>query len=121
GAGTGGPAFVGRSSGEIQRRAARGETAEAVAHLEASGADPELLGLAKECLSAEPEDRPRDAGAVAERLSAHLIGVQERLRAAELAGAAPAARPEGGQGPARAARPGRRGGPAPGAPRATPP
>jgi serine/threonine-protein kinase len=89
---TGAPAFSGRSSGEIQRQATRGGTADAIARLEASGADPELLGLARDCLAAEVEDRPRDAGAVAERLSAHLSGVQERLRAAELAAAAAAAR-----------------------------
>ena len=40
---TGAPAFNGRSSGEIQRKAARGETADAVARLDGSGADPELL------------------------------------------------------------------------------
>ena len=33
----------------------------------------------------EPEDRPRDAGVVAGRLTAYLAGVQERLRTAELA------------------------------------
>ncbi len=61
---TGSPAFVGRNSGEIQRKAARADTAEALARLEACGADAELVGLARDCLAAEPEDRPRDAGAV---------------------------------------------------------
>ena len=89
---TGEPVFSGRTSGEIQRKAARGETAEALTRLRACGADPGLLGLAEDCLASEVEDRPRDAGAVAERLSAHLAGVQDRLRAAELARAAEVAR-----------------------------
>ena len=48
------------------------------------GADADLVALAKDCLAREPEDRPRDAGAVAGRVTAYLAGVQERLRRAEL-------------------------------------
>jgi hypothetical protein len=81
---TGAPAFVGRSSGEIQRKAARGETADALARLRGCGTDAELASLARDCLAAEPDDRPRDAGAMTERTSAYLAGVQERLRRAEL-------------------------------------
>ena len=78
------PAFTGRSSGEIQRKAALGDTTEALARLDASGADAELIDLAKDCLSRERDDRPRDASAVAERMTAYLAGVQERMRRAEL-------------------------------------
>src|SRR5262245_14172619 len=81
---TGSPAFVGRDSGEIHRKAARGETSEALARLDACGADAELVGLARDCLATEAEDRPRDAGEVARAVTAYLAGVQERLRAAEL-------------------------------------
>ena len=91
---TGRPAFVGRSAGEIHRKAALGDLAEAVAALEASGADAELIALAKDCLAREPEDRPRHAGAVAERITAYLAGVQEKLRAAEIARATEQARAE---------------------------
>jgi tetratricopeptide (TPR) repeat protein len=49
-----------------------------------SGADAELVVLTRECLACEPLDRPRNAGAVSERLTAYLAGVQERLRTAEL-------------------------------------
>src|SRR4029077_7510210 len=42
-----------------------------------------LIGLAKDCLAVEPEDRPRDAKVVAERITAYLAGVQERVQAAE--------------------------------------
>ena len=55
-----------------------------LARLDACGADAELIALAKDCLAREPEDRPRDASAVAERITAYLASVQERLRRAEL-------------------------------------
>ncbi len=78
------PAFVGQTSGEIQRTAALGETAGALARLDASGADPGLISLAKDCLAREAHDRPATAGAVSDRVTAYLAGVQERLRRAEL-------------------------------------
>ena len=69
----------------------------------ACGADPELIGLAKDCLAPEREDRPRRAGVIVERITAHLSGVQERLRAAEVARAEEQAtaptRPRHGHGP----------------------
>ena len=48
---TGKPAFVGRSSGEIQRKAALGDLGEAFGRLDAAGADGVLVGLAKEWLA----------------------------------------------------------------------
>ena len=56
---TGEPAFTGRSSGEIQRKASRGELKEALDRLDGTGTDAELTALAKDCLAAELEDRPR--------------------------------------------------------------
>ncbi len=82
---TGQPAFTGRTIGEIHRKAAKGDLTDAFARLDACGADAELAGLARQCLGCEPEDRPRNASAVAERFTAYLAGVQERLRTAELA------------------------------------
>ena len=82
---TGQPAFTGRTVGEIHRKAARGDLADAFGRLDACGADAELAGLARDCLACEPEDRPRNASVVTERLTAYLAGVQERLRTAELA------------------------------------
>src|SRR5262249_40703752 len=49
------------------------------------GADQELIALTRACLSPEAMDRPRDAQAVADGLTAYLDGVQERLHKAELA------------------------------------
>jgi eukaryotic-like serine/threonine-protein kinase len=91
---TGQPAFVGRSGGEIHRKAALGDLGAATAALEGIDADLELVELAKDCLAREPEDRPRHAGTVAEQLTAYRSSVQERLRAAEIAQATQEARAE---------------------------
>ncbi len=79
------PPFVGSMREEVRARAAQGDLADAKARLEASGVDIELIGLARSCLAAEPEQRPRSAGEVARRLTACREGVQERLQAAERA------------------------------------
>ncbi len=91
---TGQPAFTGRSGGEILRKAARGDFLEGFARLDGSGADAALVDLAKNCLAAEPEDRPADAQEVADRLLDHINSVHFRLREAELAQAAEYARAE---------------------------
>ena len=76
---------MGSTREEIRAQAARGDLADALGRLDACGADGELVGLARDCLAAERERRPRNAGEVARRLTAYLAGVQERLKAAELA------------------------------------
>ena len=81
---TGRPAYVGRGPAEVQRLAAGAALDDALSRLEASGADPEIQALARDCLAADRESRPRDAGVVAERTTTYLLGVQERLHAAEL-------------------------------------
>ena len=91
---TGEPAFIGRSSGEIQRKASRGELKDALDRLDGSGSDVELIALAKDCLASELEDRPRHAGEVAARINAYQTSVQERLRLAEIARAEETARAE---------------------------
>src|SRR5262249_19853735 len=47
------------------------------------GADPAQVRLARGCLAAAPEERPRDAGGVAEAVTAYQASVEERLRKAE--------------------------------------
>jgi serine/threonine-protein kinase len=89
---TGKPPYVGRSPEEVRRKAANGDLAEARAWLDGCGADAELIALTTACLSAEPIDRPRDARAVADALTAYLDGVQARLHRAELAEAEARAR-----------------------------
>jgi serine/threonine-protein kinase len=82
---TGQPAYTAETSAEVIRKAAAAELADAEARLAACGADPELIALARSCLAPAVEARPRDARAVAASMTAHLAGVQDRLRAAELA------------------------------------
>ena len=101
---TGKPAFTGRNSGEIHRKAARGDLAPAFARLDASGSDPELIALAKDCLGPERDDRPRDAGEIARAIGSYRAGVEDRLRAAEISRAAEAARAEEAQRTAEAAQ-----------------
>jgi serine/threonine-protein kinase len=81
---TGNPPFAGANSEELSARAQACDHAAAFAALDTSGADGELLRLAKGCLAADLAERPRDAGAVAAAMAAYLAGVQERLRRAEL-------------------------------------
>jgi serine/threonine-protein kinase len=82
---TGKPPYVGRSYEEVRRKAANGDLADAFARLDGCGADGELIALTRACLSPEAIDRPKDAQAVAEGLTAYLDGVQQRLHQAELA------------------------------------
>jgi serine/threonine-protein kinase len=89
---TGKPPYVGRSHEEVRRKACNGDLADANARLDSCGADQELIVLTKACLSPEAIDRPKDAQAVAEGLTAYLDGVQERLHQAELAEAEAKAR-----------------------------
>jgi tetratricopeptide (TPR) repeat protein len=72
----------------------RGDLSEAHRLLAASGADPELCALARRCLDPDQDRRPADAGVVVEAVSAHLEGVQDRLRRAEQAWAVAEARVE---------------------------
>jgi serine/threonine-protein kinase len=94
---TGRPPFEGSRRDEIRAKAALGDLADAMRHLDDCGADAELIDLARDCLAAEPERRPRDAGEVARRISAYQAGVRERLRAAELARVEAQARAEAAQ------------------------
>jgi eukaryotic-like serine/threonine-protein kinase len=80
---TGSPAFKGRNSGEILRKTSKGDTADALARLNACGAEAELIALVRDCLAVEPEDRPHDAKVVADRITSYLAGVQERAQIAE--------------------------------------
>jgi tetratricopeptide (TPR) repeat protein len=89
---TGQPPYVGSDPDAVLRKAVRADLADALARLDGCGAEAELVALAKRCLGVEPEDRPRNAGVVAEAMTAYLAGVQERLRAAEIERATATAR-----------------------------
>jgi eukaryotic-like serine/threonine-protein kinase len=80
---TGTAAFTGHPSGEIIRKAAKGDTADALSRLAGCGAEIELISLSTDCLAVDPEGRPRDANVVAKRMTAYQAGVQERVQGAE--------------------------------------
>jgi serine/threonine-protein kinase len=105
---TGLPPYTGAPAWELHLKASAGDLAEAFARLDRCGADAELIVLARDCLAPERERRPREAGAVAERLATYLTEVQQRLRRAELEGAAAQARMEEARATARAERRSRR-------------
>ena len=82
---TGLPPFSGTSLLEVVSQAQLGDTGNALARLDRCLADPELVALARRCLSLDQEDRPRDAGVLTQELTAYLNAVDQRLRQAELA------------------------------------
>ncbi len=59
----------------------------ALARLAESGADEELVALARCCLAADRRDRPRSAREASSRLGAYLASADERLRSSEMAAA----------------------------------
>lgn len=91
---TGKPPYVGDDGTVIYRMAARGQLDECFERLDACGADAELVAIAKECVSPEPMNRPRDAGVLSERITKYLASVESRLRETELNRAAETARAE---------------------------
>ena len=81
-----------------------GDLSGAHARLEGCGADTVLIELSKRCLAAEPGDRPRTGGDVAEAVAEHLESVEKRLRQTELERTAERARAKEAQGRALAER-----------------
>jgi serine/threonine protein kinase len=81
---TGKPPYTGRDEDQIYRKALAANQADALARLNACGAEPELVALCLRCLAPEPDDRPRDAGEVAAAVAALRAAAEERARRAEL-------------------------------------
>ena len=69
---------------EIHARTASGNFDQVHARLAASKADDAILRLARDCLSVDASNRPRDAGVVAQRLMRHRDSLESRARDAEL-------------------------------------
>ncbi|MCY2959063.1 MAG: protein kinase [Planctomycetota bacterium] len=84
---TGLPPYVGDRDAVIAA-AAQAECDGAFARLDASGADPELIKLTKQCLLPAAAARPSNAGVLAERVHAFVVSVEERAHAAQVASAA---------------------------------
>jgi tetratricopeptide (TPR) repeat protein len=81
---TGKPPYIGESSEAVRVLALRGKLDGCFSRLDASGAEPELVALCKQCLAFEPADRPVDAGAVARAVAGLRAAADERARRAEL-------------------------------------
>ncbi len=80
---TGQPPYT-KSGGNYLVQAQRAKLSDAYARLDACGADAELIELCKQCLTPEPEARPRDAGVVAVVVKKYLEDFQQRLEQARL-------------------------------------
>jgi serine/threonine-protein kinase len=81
---TGRPPYTGYGD-DVYFKALNAELAEVRERLDGCGAEAELVALARHCLAAEPWERPRHAGLVAEAVLAYQQAVAERLKQAELA------------------------------------
>ena len=77
---TGFPPYPGNHTRQVCKNAARADLAGAFERLDAAPVARELVGLARACLSADPDARPRDAIEVAAILTAYL---ESDLRRAE--------------------------------------
>ena len=80
---TGHPPYRGPGTEAIRLLAIRGQLGDAFARLDACGAEPELVALAKRCLADLPE-RPADAAEVADAVARLRAAAEERARRAEL-------------------------------------
>ena len=67
------------------------DTGPARARLAAADADADLIAIARDCLAADPADRPATAAALVEAVAGYRARLAERVRAAELAEARAAA------------------------------
>ncbi|WP_167547170.1 protein kinase domain-containing protein [Stieleria maiorica] len=77
---TGRPPYEGDSFRRVYRRAARGALRDAYQRLDASDSDPAIISLAKRCLARNEHDRPADAGAIADQITAFRESSMERAQ-----------------------------------------
>ena len=89
---TGLPPYWAATSAEIQAFALTAQLGPALERLDGSGADSELIALAKHCLKPNPDERPADAKYVAKAIASYRAGVEDRLRKSERERAAAEAR-----------------------------
>ncbi len=82
---TGAPPYTGDNHTEDFRKASRAKLEECLARLAAPTIDAELRQIVVEALQPKPEDRYRDAGALAQRISGYIESVETRIREVGLA------------------------------------
>ena len=80
---TGKPAFLGTTARETIEKTAAAELTDVRTRLESSGADSELVAIARHCLAANALERPADARDVASEVAKYRAGVEARLQRAE--------------------------------------
>jgi serine/threonine protein kinase len=80
---TGDPPYLATGEQDVLTLAQNAELTSTRARLSQCGADHELIAMAGRCLNPEREQRPRNAGVLADELTAYLNSVEERLRQAE--------------------------------------
>src|SRR5262249_4929016 len=78
------PPYVADSFETLFDLVAEGKVEDAHARLDASGAEPDLVALAKRCLAPRAEDRPAHGGEVAAAVAALRSRVEDRARQAGL-------------------------------------
>lgn len=81
---TGKPPYVAKDMKALLRSAVRCQTVEAFTRLDACGAEPQVIALAKHCLTDEPSQRPMDANVLALEMSRLRASAEVRAREAEL-------------------------------------
>ncbi|MEX0586923.1 MAG: tetratricopeptide repeat protein, partial [Pirellulales bacterium] len=81
---TGAPPYRGANLNAVRLMAVRGELADALARLDASGAEPELVALCKRCLAFDKNERLADGGELARAVAGIRAAAEERARQAEL-------------------------------------
>jgi len=89
---TGAPPYDGATVSELLDQARRGDLSRALTRLDACGADPGVIEIARRCLAVEAADRPADGVAVADLIASHLSSLEARARSAELEAAQAKAR-----------------------------
>ena len=89
---TGKPPYVAEDPIQVFRLASRCKLDDCETRLEACEADHELKTLLRDCLAAEPRERPRDASVVAARMARYQENVNTRLQESELDRAAQSVR-----------------------------
>jgi hypothetical protein len=91
---TGHPPYTAATPFVALKRAEAADLGECFARLDSSGTAPELISLAKWCLSPDPADRPSNGSEVAQQLAAYRLSVEARLVVAESERATAAAQVE---------------------------
>lgn len=81
---TGRAPFDAKQREDTRVMATQGDLSEAHNRIEQSGADQDLIDLAKLCLAANKDTRPRDASKVADAVALYQHRVKQKLREAEM-------------------------------------